>query len=92
MYFTSLYFVLSNLYICLDTTRLPRKGEENGKHYFFVSQQEMLEEIACNEYLEYGTHEDAMYGTKIETIRQIIRGGKIAILDVEPQVIIYTII
>jgi len=32
-----------------------------------------------------GTHEDAMYGTKLETIRRIHADGKVAILDVEPQ-------
>ncbi|XP_057365190.1 peripheral plasma membrane protein CASK-like isoform X1 [Daphnia carinata] len=67
------------------TTRLPRKDEENGKNYFFVSHDEMMADIAANEYLEYGTHEDAMYGTKLETIRRIHSDGKVAILDVEPQ-------
>lgn len=67
------------------TTRLPRKDEVNGRNYLFVSQKEMLSDIANNEYLEYGTHEDAMYGTKLDTIRQIHHAGKIAILDVEPQ-------
>ena len=32
-----------------------------------------------------GTHEDAMYGTKLETIRKIHEEGRMAILDVEPQ-------
>lgn len=32
-----------------------------------------------------GTHEDAMYGTKLDTIRRIHTEGKMAILDVEPQ-------
>lgn len=32
-----------------------------------------------------GTHEDAMYGTKLDTIRRIHTDGKMAILDVEPQ-------
>lgn len=32
-----------------------------------------------------GTHEEAMYGTKLETIRRIHAEGKVAILDVEPQ-------
>ena len=32
-----------------------------------------------------GTHEEAMYGTKLETIRRIHLEGKMAILDVEPQ-------
>ena len=46
----------------------------------------MMRDIAANEYLEYGTHEDAMYGTKLETIRRIHEQGLMAILDVEPQV------
>jgi calcium/calmodulin-dependent serine protein kinase len=103
--FLSFVFVLC----CPDTTRLPRKEEENGKNYFFVSHDEMMADIAANEYLEYGrkkkkkivfrpreltrvfrfpssgTHEDAMYGTKLETIRRIHADGKVAILDVEPQ-------
>ncbi|XP_071544830.1 55 kDa erythrocyte membrane protein isoform X3 [Panulirus ornatus] len=67
------------------TTRSPRKDEENGKNYYFVSHDEMMADIAANEYLEYGTHEDAMYGTKLETIRKIHSEGRMAILDVEPQ-------
>lgn len=46
----------------------------------------MMQDISNNEYLEYGSHEDAMYGTKLETIRKIHEQGLIAILDVEPQV------
>ena len=45
-----------------------------------------MADIAANEYLEYGTHEEAMYGTKLETIRHIHDQGLMAILDVEPQV------
>ncbi|MCP9263192.1 Peripheral plasma membrane protein CASK [Dirofilaria immitis] len=67
------------------TTRHPRKDEIDGKHYFFVSNDCMLTDIQANEYLEYGTHEECMYGTKLETIRNIHRAGKMAILDVEPQ-------
>ncbi|XP_078612251.1 peripheral plasma membrane protein CASK-like isoform X4 [Branchiostoma floridae x Branchiostoma japonicum] len=68
-----------------DTTRTPRKEEEDGKNYYFVSHDQMMADIANNEYLEYGTHEDAMYGTKLDTIRKIHEEGLIAILDVEPQ-------
>ncbi|XP_063744147.1 peripheral plasma membrane protein CASK isoform X11 [Eleginops maclovinus] len=67
------------------TTRPPKKDEENGKNYFFVSHDQMMQDISNNEYLEYGSHEDAMYGTRLETIRQIHQQGHIAILDVEPQ-------
>ncbi|XP_078035539.1 peripheral plasma membrane protein CASK isoform X3 [Augochlora pura] len=67
------------------TTRPPRNDEENGRNYYFVSHEEMMADITANEYLEYGTHEDAMYGTKLETIRKIHEEGRVAILDVEPQ-------
>ncbi len=69
-----------------DTTRPARENEEDGKNYHFVTHDKMVADIAANQYLEYGTHEEAMYGTKLETIRQIHKRGLMAILDVEPQV------
>lgn len=69
-----------------DTTRPPKKDEEDGKNYFFVSHDQMMQDISNNEYLEYGSHEDAMYGTRLETIRQIHQQDMVSILDVEPQV------
>ena len=36
------------------SARGPRRDEENGKNYYFVSQDEMMADIAANEYLEYG--------------------------------------
>lgn len=70
------------------TTRPPRKDEEHGMSYYFVSTEEMMADIACNEYLEYGSHEGYLYGTKLDTIRAIHDQGRIAVLDVEPQVVI----
>nr|XP_023656599.1 peripheral plasma membrane protein CASK [Paramormyrops kingsleyae] len=67
------------------TTRPPKKDEENGKNYYFVSHDQMMQDISNNDYLEYGSHEDAMYGTRLETIRKIHEQGLISILDVEPQ-------
>ncbi|XP_046700647.1 peripheral plasma membrane protein CASK isoform X9 [Silurus meridionalis] len=67
------------------TTRPPKKDEENGKNYYFVLHEQMMQDIANNDYLEYGSHEDAMYGTRLETIRKIHEQGLISILDVEPQ-------
>ncbi|KAH3807829.1 hypothetical protein DPMN_136177 [Dreissena polymorpha] len=67
------------------TTRPPKPAEEDGKKYYFVTHEKMMNDIAANKYLEYGTHEDAMYGTKLETIKQIHERNLMAILDVEPQ-------
>jgi len=41
-------------FLCADTTRPPRSDEENGRNYYFVSHDEMMADIAANEYLEYG--------------------------------------
>ena len=40
--------------VFIDTTRPPRSDEENGRNYYFVSHDEMMADIAANEYLEYG--------------------------------------
>jgi len=72
--------------VYLDTTRTPRREEEPGKQYHFVTDEQMMADIAAGKYLEYGTHADDMYGTKIDTIRAIHSQGLMAILDVEPQV------
>lgn len=67
------------------TTRAPRNDEEHGRNYFFVTRDQMTSEIADNLFLEYGTHEGHLYGTKLETIQRIHDVGLIAILDIEPQ-------
>lgn len=67
------------------TTREPKDGEEDGKNYLFVSAEDMLADIEAKKYLEYGTHQGAMYGTKLDTIRDNLNQGLTAILDVEPQ-------
>lgn len=67
------------------TTRPPKKDEENGKEYYFISSDDMTKCIVQNELLEYGSFQGNMYGTKFETIQKIHQQGKIALLDVEPQ-------
>ncbi|XP_055799171.1 55 kDa erythrocyte membrane protein-like isoform X1 [Salvelinus fontinalis] len=67
------------------TTRPPRKDEENGQEYYFISNDTMTKCITGNELLEYGSFQGFMFGTKMETIQKIHEQGKIALLDVEPQ-------
>uniref|UniRef100_A0A8C2GXM5 Membrane protein, palmitoylated 1 n=1 Tax=Cyprinus carpio TaxID=7962 RepID=A0A8C2GXM5_CYPCA len=67
------------------TTRPQKKDEENGKEYYFISNDEMTKCIIGNELLEYGSYQGHMFGTKIETVHKIHEQGKIAVLDVEPQ-------
>ncbi|KAG7484713.1 hypothetical protein MATL_G00053190 [Megalops atlanticus] len=67
------------------TTRPPKKDEEDGKDYYFISTDAMTKCITENQFLEYGSFQGNMFGTKLETIQKIHEQGKIALLDVEPQ-------
>ncbi|KAI4831668.1 hypothetical protein KUCAC02_001200 [Chaenocephalus aceratus] len=64
---------------------LLRRTRRTARNYYFVSHDQMMQDISNNDYLEYGSHEDAMYGTRLETIRQIHQQDMVSILDVEPQ-------
>ncbi|KAI0988702.1 hypothetical protein GJ496_006729 [Pomphorhynchus laevis] len=70
-----------------DTSRPKQANEENGKGFWFVDRSEIVTEIAAKEYLEYGTHEDHIYGTKLSTVRSIIQNKYTPVLDVEPQAV-----
>ncbi|XP_044283171.1 55 kDa erythrocyte membrane protein isoform X2 [Varanus komodoensis] len=67
------------------TTRPQKKNEVDGKDYHFVSTEEMTRDIAANEFLEFGSYQGNMFGTKFETVCKIHQQDKVAILDIEPQ-------
>ncbi|XP_019391863.1 PREDICTED: 55 kDa erythrocyte membrane protein [Crocodylus porosus] len=67
------------------TTRPQKKNEVEGKNYHFVSTEEMTKDISANEFLEFGSYQGNMFGTKFETVHKIHQQDKIAILDIEPQ-------
>ncbi|PVD38139.1 hypothetical protein C0Q70_00750 [Pomacea canaliculata] len=65
------------------TTRQPRKGEEDGKDYYFVKREEFEELIKNNGFLEYAQFSGNMYGTSKMAVQTIQESGKLCILDVE---------
>ncbi|XP_065266846.1 55 kDa erythrocyte membrane protein isoform X2 [Emys orbicularis] len=67
------------------TTRPQKKNEVDGKDYHFISTEEMTRDISANEFLEFGSYQGNIFGTKFETVHQIHQQDKIAILDIEPQ-------
>ncbi|ETE60948.1 55 kDa erythrocyte membrane protein, partial [Ophiophagus hannah] len=71
--------------VLIDTTRPQKKNEEDGKNYHFVATEDMTRAISANEFLEFGSYQGYMFGTKFETLHKIHQQGKIAILDIEPQ-------
>ena len=45
------------------TTRCPRPGEEHGREYFFISEEEFEQMIKADGLLEYAKYVDHYYGT-----------------------------
>ena len=67
------------------TTRAPRVGEEEGKHYFFVSKEEFQENIDKDNFLEHAVVFDNMYGTPRDAVIKKLERGRNVILDIDVQ-------
>ncbi len=67
------------------TTRPPRKGEEEGVHYFFLSEDEFKLRINRGEFLEHALVHDSYYGTPEQFVRDEIDSGKVIILEIDVQ-------
>uniref|UniRef100_A0AAX7THI8 Membrane protein, palmitoylated 4-like n=1 Tax=Astatotilapia calliptera TaxID=8154 RepID=A0AAX7THI8_ASTCA len=66
------------------TTRAPRGYEESGREYFFISREVFENMVYHNRFLEYGEHKGNMYGTSIESAKEVLNSGKICVIDIEP--------
>ena len=64
------------------TTRKPRKGEQNGKEYFFISKDQFAKKIEENGFLEYSQHFDNFYGTPKDFVLDTLKSKSI-ILDLD---------
>jgi guanylate kinase len=67
------------------TTRERREGEEDGREYWFISDEEFDEKLRAGEFLEYVEFPwGQRSGTLRSEIARIQGGGKIPLLDLEP--------
>ncbi|MQW76262.1 guanylate kinase [Nocardioides sp. dk4132] len=68
------------------TTRPPRPGEENGVHYWFVSDAEFDRMIAEEDLLEWAVvHKAARYGTPRQPVELALASGQPAMLEIDLQ-------
>jgi len=67
------------------TTRAPRPGEEEGKDYYFLSEQAFREKIARGEFVEWVENYGQLYGTAKTSIQALIKQGCDLLVDVEPR-------
>lgn len=80
-----IYLCSINLYPPV-TSRKPKVDERDGQMYSFMTRNEMECDIKNGRFLEHGEYDGNLYGTKINSIHEVIETGKICILDVNPQV------
>ena len=64
------------------TTRLPRKGEIDGRHYFFLTKEEFLRRIEEGDFLEYDEHFGNYYGTPRSFVEKTLETKSI-ILEID---------
>ena len=64
------------------TTRLPRKGEIDGRHYFFLNKEEFLRRIEEGDFLEYDEHFGNYYGTPRSFVEKTLETKSI-ILEID---------
>jgi guanylate kinase len=67
------------------TTRAPRHGEENGKHYQFVTRSEFEDYRARGAFLEYAEVHGNYYGTSLELTEKMMRDGMDVVLEIDVQ-------
>ena len=67
------------------TTRGPRPGEEHGREYFFISEEEFEQMIKADGLLEYAKYVDHYYGTPKSYVNEQLSAGKNVILEIEIQ-------
>uniref|UniRef100_A0A8C2FSK5 Discs, large homolog 4a (Drosophila) n=1 Tax=Cyprinus carpio TaxID=7962 RepID=A0A8C2FSK5_CYPCA len=66
-----------------DTTRPKREYEADGRDYHFVSSREQMEkDIQNHRFIEAGQYNSHLYGTSVQSVREVAEQGKHCILDV----------
>ena len=67
------------------TTRKPREGEVDGKHYHFISNDQFDDLVRQDGFLEWAQVHSNKYGTPRAQVEQAIAEGKQAILEIDVQ-------
>ncbi len=67
------------------TTRPPRPGERDGRHYFFLSREDFKRKIRRGELLEWAMVHDEYYGTPRRFIEDQIKRGSDVVMAIDVQ-------
>ena len=64
------------------TTRSPRRGEQDGREYFFLTHEEFEKRLAEDDFLEWDEHFGNCYGTPKSFVAQQLK-SKSVILEID---------
>jgi len=67
------------------TTRQPREGEIDGKHYNFSTREEIERGKAEGKFIETAEFAGNLYGTSIQALKDVALSGKTCILEIDIQ-------
>ena len=67
------------------TTRPRRKGEKEGRDYFFVSRRRFESMIAAGDFVEWAEVFGHLYGTSKAQIEESLAAGRDVLLDIDVQ-------
>jgi guanylate kinase len=67
------------------TTRPPRRREQNGKDYVFISDEDFRERIKKGGFVEWAENYGHLYGTPRETMDAFLLEGYDLLFDVDPR-------
>ncbi len=77
---------LDNVYLSVSATTRPKSnGEENGRDYWFVSEEEFRQRLEKNLLLEHAKVFGHYYGTPKDKVDEALQAGKIVILEIDVQ-------
>lgn len=65
------------------TTRPPRKGEQNGVSYFFLTKEQFIDKVREGDFFEYEEYVGNLYGTPKDYIMKVVGEGKDVVMDIE---------
>ena len=73
------------IYSVSTTTREPRKGEKDGREYYFVNDNEFKKMVRKNMFVEWAKVHNHFYGTSKKILEQTVNKGKDILLDIDVQ-------
>ncbi len=73
------------LYSVSYTTRPPRKGQQDGVHYYFIAQDDFTKGIELGRWAEWAEVHDNYYGTCANLLDRGLNGGQDILLDIDVQ-------